>query len=85
MARLVRRTAAAALALVGLAAGVAAASVVALAAIAIALIIVAGVSAMWLLARVSGPRPAPVSDTVETLEARKGPRGWTVESRRYSF
>lgn len=84
IARGARRAAALALAVVGLVAALAAASVVALAAIAIAVIIAAGVGVMWLIARLSRPR-RPASEDIHTLEARKGPRGWTVETRRYSF
>jgi len=78
-----RRIAATALAIVGFVITLAAAGVIALAAIAIALIFAAGVGVMWLLARIAGPRRR--SGETRTLEARKGPHGWTVETRRYSF
>jgi hypothetical protein len=80
--RTARMIAAAALAAVGLVVTLAAAGVIAVAAFAIAFIFAAGVAVMWLIARISRPRR---SDSVQTLEARKGPRGWTVETRRYSF
>jgi hypothetical protein len=79
-----RALAALALMVIGLVVTIAAASVIAIAAIAIALIFAAGVGVMWLLARLSRPRRSAAPD-VQTLEARKGPRGWTVETRRYSF
>jgi hypothetical protein len=81
-ARTARLIAAGVLAAVGLMVTLAAALVIAGAAFAIALIFAAGVAVMWLIARISKPRR---SDSVQTLEARKGPRGWTVETRRYSF
>ncbi len=84
IARIARRGVAIALAVVASLAALAAAGVVALAALAIAFIIAAGVGVMWLIARLARPR-RPASVDEQTLEARKGPRGWTVETRRYSF
>jgi hypothetical protein len=77
-----RRVAIAILAAIGLVVTLAAASVIALAAIAIAVIFAAGVGVMWLLARIAAPHR--VRRDVRTLEAHKGPRGWTVETRSYS-
>jgi hypothetical protein len=83
-ARLARRLAAAALLGVGFLVTLATASVIALAALVIALLVAAGMGAMWVLARLAGPRRSGQS-SLRTLEARKGPRGWTVETRRFSF
>jgi hypothetical protein len=80
---MLRRLAASALMVVGFIVTFATALVIALAALVVALIVAAGVGVMWLLARLAGPRRAAHSP--RTLEARKGPRGWTVETRRFSF
>jgi Flp pilus assembly protein TadB len=79
---LFRRAAIAVLAGLGLIVTLAAAGVIALAAIAIAVIFAAGVGVMWLLARIAAPRRA--RRDVRILEAHKGPRGWTVETRGFS-
>jgi hypothetical protein len=79
---LLRRAAAAAFAVVGLIVTFAIAVVIALAGVSIALIVAGGLGVMWLLARITRPRRG---HDVRTLEARKGPHGWTVETRRYSF
>lgn len=66
---------------------VAAAGVIAIAALAVSAIAAIGVGILWLVGRFARPRPprreGPGDD--QTLEARKGPRGWTVEARRFSF
>ena len=80
--RLLRRLAALALMGVAFIVALAAAGVIAIAALVVALIVAGGVGAMWLLSRLAGPRRSPA---VRTLEARKGPRGWTVETTRFSF
>jgi hypothetical protein len=77
-----RRIALAVLAGLGLLVTLAAAGVIALAAMAIALIFALGVGVMWLFARLASPRRKARDDL--TLEARKGPRGWTVETRSFS-
>ncbi len=82
-ARTARTLAAAALAAIGLVVTLAAGVAIAVAAVAIAFIFAAGVGTMWLIARLARPRRS--TEGVQTLEARKGPRGWTVETRRYSF
>jgi tetrahydromethanopterin S-methyltransferase subunit B len=79
----VRRAAAVTLLVIGFVVTLAATGVLVLAALAIAVIALAGIAVMWLLGRVLGGRRA-AADT-RTLEARKGPHGWTVETRRYSF
>ncbi len=78
---LVRRLAASALMVVAFVVTFAVAGVIALAALVVALIVAGGIGVMWILARLAGPRR---SASPRTLEARKGPRGWTVETRRFS-
>ena len=81
---IMRRVAAIALAVVGFVVTLAAAGVLLVAAIAIAVIIAAGVAVMWLLGRLSVSR-RDARRTPRTLEAQKGPQGWTVDVRHYSF